>query len=441
MAITQSDYKLSQPYHRNPRQTTPARLKKLDSTLTKYGDLSGVVHNVRNGQIIGGNQRTVIFKDSSFVEIVEKYDQPDAQGTVALGYIVYRGAKYSYRQVDWDEATESAANLIANTDAGTWDFDIAANQWDAAELMEYAGWGEDLLKETRTLGSALDNFIRAEQPEPVDAEPQIDRAEELREKWGVEAGDLWILGDHRLICGDCTDAAVVARVMGGERSQMCFTSPPYNAGLSARTRGNKNIVDSFYFNEYKDNKASDNYLGLLRDFTKNALDFCDYIFVNIQVLAGNKKAFIQYWSEYAGKFADVAVWDKRHAQPSQAKRVMDSRFEFVLIFGGNGSRAVGTRDFRGTVQNVYDGSPQRQNENADIHAATFPVDLPEYFIKTFTNNGEVIFEPFCGTGTTLIACENLSRKCRAIEISPAYCAVALERYFQATGKTPAKQND
>ena len=63
---------------------------------------------------------------------------------------------------------------------------------------------------------------------PEDVEPQIDKAEELREKWGVELGQLWKLGEHRLICGDCTDKAVVDRVMGGEKAELLFTSPPYS---------------------------------------------------------------------------------------------------------------------------------------------------------------------------------------------------------------------
>jgi site-specific DNA-methyltransferase (adenine-specific) len=172
-------------------------------------------------------------------------------------------------------------------------------------------------------------------------------------------------------------------------------------------------------------------LELLTKFTQNAIDACKYVFVNIQVLSGNKKAFIGYLSQFEDKFCDVAVWDKLHAAPAAAQRVMDSRFEFVFIFGGNGSRAIGTRDFRGMVHNVYSGNPQRHNDNADIHAATFPIDFPDHFIKTFTNDNEIIFDPFLGTGTTMVACQNLNRKCRAIEISPNYCAVILERMSTA----------
>jgi DNA modification methylase len=270
----------------------------------------------------------------------------------------------------------------------------------------------------------------------VDAEPQIDRAAELQAKWGTESGQLWQLGDHRIICGDCTDAAVVARLMDNKRAEMCFTSPPYNAGVSAKLRGNTSIGDNLYKDEYDDNKTQGDYLGLLRGFTDVVIGVCEYVFVNLQFLAGNKRAFVEYLHHYSANLADIAIWDKVNAAPQQAQRVMDSRFEFVIVFSQGATRAIGTREFRGMVHNVYTGKPQRNNEYADSHAATFPVDLPSHFIETFTNRGNAVLEPFCGTGTTIIACEQLGRKCRACEISPGYVGVALERYFQATGKTP-----
>lgn len=236
---------------------------------------------------------------------------------------------------------------------------------------------------------------------------------------------------HKLLCGDSTSREDVERVMGGEKAQMCFTSPPYNAGVSAQLSGNTSIDDNLYKDEYDDNKSQPEYLKLLRGFTDEALLICEYVFVNIQVLSGNKSAFLDYWHGYSDKFADVAIWDKGHAAPAVARRVMDSRFEFILIFSQYAKRCIGTREFRGMVHNVYSGNPQRHNENADLHAATFPPDFPEYFINNFSNLNEIIYEPFAGTGTVLVVCQNLNRKCRAIEISPAYCSVILERMSQA----------
>jgi DNA modification methylase len=272
--------------------------------------------------------------------------------------------------------------------------------------------------------------------EGKDTDPQIDKAEELRVKWGVESGQLWEMGEHRLICGDCTNSVVVDQVIQNGKSAITFTSPPYNAGVSSKLSGNTSIDDNFYKNEYNDNKSINEYLELLKLSSLQSLKVSDYVFVNIQLLAGNKIAFINYLSYFVDKLADIAIWDKQRAAPQQAQRVMDSRFEFIVILSHSATRAIGTREFRGMVHNVYTGNPQRHNEYASSHAATFPIEFPQHFIQTFTNTGEVIYEPFSGSGTTIIACENLGRKCRAIEISPGYVAVALERWHQHTGKTP-----
>ena len=224
--------------------------------------------------------------------------------------------------------------------------------------------------------------------------------------------------------------------MQGEVAAITFTSPPYNAGVSAKLSGNTSIDDNLYKDEYNDNQTQSDYLALLEHFTDLALSNSQYVFVNIQLLAGNKIAFVDYLTRFRDNLADIAIWDKTNAAPAAAQRVMDSRFEFVLIFSQKANRAIGTREFRGMVHNVYTGNPQRKNEYAGSHAATFPVDFPEHFIKTFTNDGELVYEPFIGTGTTIIACERLGRKCRAVEISPAYVAVAIQRWVDVTGGKP-----
>jgi len=393
------------------------------------------------------NPKTSTKKDAR--ALLKSWDELGQFQTVAIGpggevydghqrlsaLLTVHGPEYEIvaRQSDRPLTDEERRKIaLYSRQIGQWDWD-ALSSWEPAQLMEWGGFDADTLKTWKRDVTALDNFLKSEQPEPEDAEPQIDRAEELREKWGVELGQMWQLGEHRLICGDCTDPAVVARVMGGERAQMCFTSPPYNAGKTATEA--KTGAESKYKDDL-DDKTSEKYTELLNGFTDCALSVCDYTFVNIQVLAKNKSAFIKYQSDYSAQLCDYAIWDKQTAQPAMAHRVMDSRFEFVLVFGGNGSRAIGTRDFRGMVHNVYTGNPQRKNENADIHAATFPIDFPAHFIKTFTNENEIIYEPFSGSGTTLIAGENTGRKVRAIEISPAYCAVTIQRYFDLTGKTP-----
>ena len=390
-------------WDKNPRQLKDHDAEHLKKSLDTFGVADPLIINTDN-KIIGGHMRRRIMLKSGY--------KPDDLVDVRV----------PERELTEREAEELAIRLNKNT--GDWDFDALANNFELDDLLD---WGFDKQE--------LDLDLWAGEP-PEDVEPQIDKAEELREKWQVQTGQLWQLGEHRLVCGDCTDKAVVERVMGGETAAITFTSPPYNAGVSAELSGNTHIGDNLYGKEYDDNKSQADYFDLLKKFTELSMAVSQYSFVNIQFLSGNKVAFVDYLTAFRNKLADIAIWDKVNAAPQQAQRVMDSRFEFVLVFSESATRAIGTREFRGMVHNVYSGKPQRNNKYSSVHAATFPIDFPEHFINTFTNETELIFEPFIGTGTTLIACERLNRKCRAVEISPAYVAVAIQRWVDVTGGTP-----
>ena len=148
------------PYHRNPRQITKGRLNRLTDTLKRLGDLGGIVHNLETDEIIGGNQRMAVFADGA-AKLVEQFEQPDEQGTVGLGYIVWQGKPYAYRQVRWDEATAAEANIVANIGAGQWDFEILANQWDT-DWLQTIGFDDSLLKEWQQATFALGDMLAAE---------------------------------------------------------------------------------------------------------------------------------------------------------------------------------------------------------------------------------------------------------------------------------------
>jgi len=242
-----------------------------------------------------------------------------------------------------------------------------------------------------------------------------------------------------LIGGDCTHKATVERLMGGEMADICFTSPPYNLGnniqISNRSQSLKDSGSAYNGNE--DDLSDEGYLSLLINFTDIALLHSRYAFVNIQSLAGNKIALIEYQHHFREHFADVAIWHKTNQQPAMANNVMNSSFEYVLMFGSekNPTRAIRTGNFRGTFSNVYT-SLINTNEFSDVHGAAFPVDFVGHFIQAFTSRDGLVFEPFNGTGTTIIACENTGRQCRAIELDAGYCAVTLQRFQDATGQTP-----
>ncbi len=126
-------------YHKNPRQITDKQFKQLQETLLELGDLSGIVHDLNSNEIISGNQRSRVFDiNKCEVEITERYDKPDKQGTVAIGFVIWQGAKYNYRQVRWTERQCEKANIVANKGGGDWNFDTLANEFELDDLLD---WG------------------------------------------------------------------------------------------------------------------------------------------------------------------------------------------------------------------------------------------------------------------------------------------------------------
>ncbi len=248
-----------------------------------------------------------------------------------------------------------------------------------------------------------------EEEESKDADPQTSRADELRETWGVELGQMWRLPsrvegqEHRLICGDCTDGDVVERVMGGEVAGLLLADPPYGINWDGNyTRFTKNGVA----------ESRTNYDGIEGDAKK--FDPLMWIeFKNVVLWGANfyyHKLPIGTW----------LVWDKRSADGTAF--LADA--EIAWKRGGRG---------------VYIKSINQQSEkslNRDIyHPTKKPVGLFEWCIKG-VDSVLIVLDPFSGSGTTIIAAENLSRQCRSVEISPAYCAVALDRYERAFGIKP-----
>jgi DNA modification methylase len=373
---------------KNPRLIKDDKFKKLVKSIQDFPqmlELRPIVVD-ENNIVLGGNMRLKACKEAGLKEV----------------FIV--------RAENLTEEQKDEFIVKDNVGFGEWDWDILANEWDAEKLDD---WGLDLPVDL----SVVDELEAEEDDYEIPNEINTD----------IVLGDLFEIGEHRLLCGDSTDSDSVDKLMNGEKATLSFTSPPYNAGKSEMLSGNTHTTDNKY-NEYNDNQKQTDYLDLLVGFTNNALLFSEYLICNIQSLAGNKIALIEYLNEYKNNFIDVAIWDKGHGAPAMAENVLTSAWEYMFFISSkeNASRAIPNANFRGTVPNIYRGAPNRNNEFSNVHAATFPIDLPEWALQ-FTKEGNIILDQFLGTGTTMVACEQLKRKCYGMELDPKYCQVIIDR--------------
>jgi len=293
-----------------------------------------------------------------------------------------------------------------NVGFGEWDWDILANEWDAESLED---WGLDLPFDPPTIEAEEDDY---EEPDDL--------------KVDVVLGDLIEIGEHRLLCGDSTDSKQWER-LEIKKNTICFTSPPYNAGKSAKLTGNKAASKKGNFYESYDDDSID-YSALISESLSNAIIFTSGVCYNVQPLAGNKVELIEWLNQWKGSLVDILTWDKVHAQPAMAQGVCSSTFEWLVIFNKeNNSRTIPLSSWRGTISNVYSGPPQRNNEYSSVHAATFPIHLPEFVIGKLMDKSEAVVDCFIGTGTTMVAAHQLNRKCYGMELDPKYCQVIIDR--------------
>lgn len=384
----------------NPRILKDDKFKKLVKSIQEFPKMLEIRPIVVNSDMIvlGGNMRLKACKEAGLKEV----------------FIV--------KADDLTEDEQKQFIIKDNVGFGEWDWEMLANEWEADLLEE---WGLD-----------VPDFSVTE--EPTAEEDYYEMPDEVNTD--IVFGDLFEIGEHRLLCGNSTDSDQVAKLMDGKKANLSFTSPPYNAGKSEALSGNTHTVDNKY-NEYNDNQNQSDYLNLLIDFTNNALLNSEYLICNIQSLAGNKIALIEYLHYFKNNFIDVAIWDKGHGAPAMAENVMTSAWEYLFFISSKdkASRAIPNANFRGTIPNIYRGNPQRKNEFSSVHAATFPIDLPEWGIQ-FSKIGDIVLDQFLGTGTTMVAAHQLKRKCYGMELDPKYCQVIVDRMRKLDASLVIKKN-
>lgn len=394
---------------KNWRRHPDSQIAALTDTIAEVGWAGACLFNERTGRLIDGHARKKVAL---------------SQGADKIPVLVG----------DWDEATEN--KILATLDPLA-----AMAEADKAAL-------DALLADVNTQSEAINAMLtelveNAEEslPEPGDGGDEFDTTPETSGPTRTATGDLWLIGGkHRLLVGDCTDAANVALIMNGKRAGLCFTSPPYNVGTGIHESTKKNCDRSGKYESSNDSMPQDDYLSFLFLFTKEALSVSDVVVVNVQEVVGNRLALAEYRYVLRKQIIDTAIWNKGFGQPAMAKNVMNSSFEYILFFSptDDPGRAIPGASFHGTVPNVYTGNQQNANEFHEVHSATFPLHLPTWIIETFTPIGSIVYDPFLGSGTTLIAAHRLNRICYGCEIEPRYADVILKR-AEAEGLTCVKE--
>lgn len=337
-------------------------------------------------------------------------------------------------------ATLDPLAAMAEADAAKLDSLLREVQTGSEAL---AGMLEELAEESGVLDEANKEIIEDEAPEPP-AEPI------------TKPGDLWILGEHRVLCGDSTNAEDVERLMAGARADLCFTSPPYGQQRDYTKEGKAKVAD---------------WDGLMRGVFGNLpIANAGQLLVNLGLIHRDGE-WIPYWDGWVEWMRQQGwrrfgwyVWDQGFGLPGDWNGRLGPSHEFVFHFNREAvelvkwmekkpenikARSKGASTMRGKDGKcVAFTSPESSSQVNKIpdsvirvnrmhgghgidHPAIFPVELPAFAMNCWMGN---VYEPFCGSGTTLIAAEQLGRKCYGMEISPQYCDVIVKRWENLTGK-------
>lgn len=403
------------PQIRNANRHTQRGMGQLEASMRKYGYVTPMTA-AADGEIIDGSARAetgatvfgddvlVVHHDGTKPVIMVRDDIPSADTPEARGISI-------------------AANRIAQVNL---DFDPEVLLGDLQAGVDLAQfWRQD----------ELDELLADLTPKTTgDTEPQTDRAEELREKWGVVSGQLWELDSgnghaHRLICGDCTDAATVARVLQRDKPKLMVTDPPYGVEYDPHWRDD--VVGEFGQRAARGNAA-------LNDDRVDWTDAFRLFDGTVAYVwhAGRFTAEVQVQLINAGfEIRNHIVWAKQHFALSRGNYHWQHEPCWYAVRKGQSAQWCGDRT-QSTLWEIASLNPAGRQEEREAHGTQKPIECMARPIRNHGAVGDVVYEPFSGSGTTLIACENLSRRCRAVEISPAYVAVTLQRWADHTQRTP-----
>ena len=392
----------------NPRLIRDDKFKKLVTSLREFPEMMEkrpmVCVTDTDGKLypLGGNMRLKALQELKYKEI------PDTWVMLAD---------------EWTEEKRQEFTIKDNVGFGEWDWDVLKTEWDVEELSD---WGLDI-------------------PE-FEIEPEVLEAKEDDfdvPEGGIETdivlGDLFEIGEHRLLCGDSTDSDQVAKLMNGEKADMVFTDPPYRqeghieAAESEAKQQKNSIRKSTTEISPSLVKHAKKLKGLLdfepKDFIQTLLTLnplCVYIFCN-------KSLVKEYLNYFEGYNYTILVWKKPTVSPFYVADYL-ADVEYLLYFNKAGKKWNNKNDFAN-----YSRVLEAKQEKGD-HPTIKPISIIKPAIQNNSDKNDLILDLFLGSGSTMVASHQLKRKCYGMELDPKYCQVIVDRMRKLDPSLVIKRN-
>jgi DNA modification methylase len=377
------------PYARNSRTHSDEQVTQIASSIREFGFTNPVIIDDKNN-IIAGHGRVMAAKKLGLDEVP---------------CVVVTG---------WTDAQKKAYVIADNKlalNAG-WDEKMLSLEFDELQELGFdlslTGFSKDEILALKPLEETVGLTDEDEVPEPPETPVTV-------------LGDIWLLGDHRLMCGDSTSIDAVEKLMAGQKADMVFTDPPYRIETQGGCKGSigKSLCKQGAEIDFISSFNPSDFLALLPTVFSggkiNAYVFC------------NKDLLPDYlvWARDAGFSFNVLIWKKPNAIPIGDSHRPD--IEYLLVFRKSAIWNNGLKDVN------YSRCIEHGRETG-LHPTMKPVAILENQIKIASNNNSPVLDLFGGSGSTLIACEKTGRHCRMMELDPKYCDVIIKRWQDFTGK-------
>lgn len=360
--------------------------------LHDVGIVQNIIVNQRSGYVVDGHMRVLLaMKENQATVPVTYVDLSDAEEALVLSSI-------------------DPISALAVADKEKLDALLKQVSTDSPALQEMLA----------NLATEAGLYLNGDKP-PEDKGAQTDRATELQQEYGTEVGQLWEIGKHRLLIDDCTIAENVERLMGGERADAVVTDFPYNIGKD--------------YGVWDDSLSSGDFWDkVVPSWIKNiAAVLCEPSHFITTFSERGLIQFIQTATKEGFVHRHTGVWHNPNRKAGSYPGQWPFAWEPILDFSFGGWRKLNNSNGVGYSDVWVLESPITADESKPYHPAEKPLQLYVDLIKLVTETNELIFEPFSGSGTTLIGCEQSKRICFTTEISPSFAAVTIKRWEDMTG--------